>query len=155
MARHLGSFGLLAMLASLALGCSVGPSASAIPTTLQPAVTTPQPTPLPTRPPQPTPAHPAPPELIGHWIAEPAPGDVIRLELDEKGFDITRFASANGRIEVFDDEIVFSRSSLCQGEGRYTWTIDGEVLRFTSVTPDECPDRAKSLEGIDFTRRPS
>jgi len=149
---------LLFFVAFTALGCSASPGGDPPPTRAGapspselPAST---PSARPTLPPQPTPAHPAPPELVGEWVAEVAEDDVIRLELTEKAFDITRFGTANGRIEVFDDEIVFSHSSLCVGDGRYTWTVSGDTLSFESVTPDECPDRAKSIDGIEFTQAP-
>jgi hypothetical protein len=102
-----------------------------------------------------TPEHPAPPELVGRWAAEISEDDVIRLELTDRGFEIYRFGSASGRIEVFGDEIVFSHSSLCSGEGRYRWSVEGQTLLFASIEPDVCDGRSKSLDDIEFTREPA
>ena len=106
---------------------------------------------------RPTPEFPAPVELQGTWAAVSEAGDDLKLEIREAGYTITRFEDlgtekAFGRVAVDDDEIVFSNSNLCVGEGRYRWSIHGGVLRFEPIAPDACPARADGLEDLDYTR---
>jgi hypothetical protein len=102
--------------------------------------------------PKPTLMNPAPAEMLGQWTVKFAEGDVATITISPTGIKIVRFGSANVRLEVFGDELVLSHSQLCTGEGRYAWTIDDDKLRFDSVTPDACDGRAKSFDGVTYTR---
>lgn len=103
---------------------------------------------------QPTPQFPAPPELQGTWHGIVAEGDEVTLRIRETSYTISRVtagfpATGNGRVEVDGDEIVFSRSNRCAGDGRYRWSIEGDVLRFAPIASDPC---ARPFDGIDYTR---
>lgn len=149
-------------LAAVMLGLTVvacapaGVTQSPASTTLPPGVAATQAaTVAPTvEPPAPTPLNPAPAEMIGTWTSEFAEGDVATLDITATAIRISRFATATVRLEVFGDELVLSRSQLCVGEGRYRWSIVGDELRFDSVSPDACPDRAKTFDGATYTREP-
>ncbi len=103
-------------------------------------------------PPAPTPLNPAPAKMLGKWSTEFAEDDIATLTITATRIKIVRFGSADLRLEVFGDELVLSHSQLCAGEGRYAWSIDGDTLRFDSVTPDPCDGRAKSFDGVTYTR---
>ena len=104
------------------------------------------------RPPDPTPLNPAPAELLGKWSTDFGDDDIATIRISPTSIRITRFATANIRLEVLGDELVLSHSEFCIGEGRYRWTIEGDQLRFDSITPDACDGRAKSFDGVTFTR---
>jgi hypothetical protein len=104
--------------------------------------------------PQPTPQFPAPPELQGAWRGLVAEDDEVTLRVQASSYTITRVirgfaARGSGQVEVDGDEIVFSRSNLCDGDGRYRWAIEGNVLRFTPLAPDPCP---RPFDGVEFSR---
>jgi hypothetical protein len=104
--------------------------------------------------PAPTLLNPAPPEMLGKWSVEFADGDLATITIKETGIRIKRFATADVRLEVFGDEAILSHSQLCTGEGRYRWSIEGEELTFESIEPDVCDGRAKTFDGVTFTRVP-
>lgn len=56
-----------------------------------------------------------------------------------------------GKIAVRDDVIEFFAGTLCEGIGRYAWTIEGDTLTLVPVSPDECGGRAASLVGVTYT----
>lgn len=147
-----------AVVLSLALaGCAQAgatqPPTTTHPTSVEPTAAAPSAAPT-TEPPAPTPLNPAPAEMIGKWTSEFAEGDVATLDISSTAIRIHRFGTATVRLEVFGDELVLSRSQLCVGEGRYRWSIVGDELRFDSVSPDACPDRAKTFDGATYTREP-
>jgi hypothetical protein len=150
--RRLGlAFGAVVLLGFVA-GCSQSGagSPSGTPVSLEPsAPASVSPTP---RPPEPTLLNPAPPEMLGKWSAVFGEDDIGTIRISPTGMRITRFATAAIRLEVFGDELVLSHSQLCEGEGRYRWTIEGDKLTFESVTPDACDGRAKSFDGVTYTR---
>ena len=49
------------------------------------------------------------------------------------------------------DELVFSNSNLCDGVGRYRWTLDGETLTLERLE-EACSGRAPVLEGATYAR---
>jgi hypothetical protein len=59
--------------------------------------------------------------------------------------------TGTGKIAVTGDAVRFFGSSLCTGDGRYTWRVEGEQLTLTPVQPDECGGRADALVGITYT----
>jgi hypothetical protein len=144
----------LALAACAQAGATQTPTTSALPTSVVPTTAAPSAAPTP-EPPAPTPLNPAPAEMIGKWTSEFAEGDVATLDISATAIRIHRFGTATVRLEVFGDELVLSRSQLCVGEGRYGWSIVGDELRFDSVSPDACPDRAKTFDGATYTRVPS
>jgi hypothetical protein len=99
------------------------------------------PTTAPTETPAPTPAAPAPAELQGRWRAEIGAGIAI-LTLTETKYALNWLGTGAGRIAVEGDEITFSGSSGCPGDGTYRWSIDGDKLHFEPVGTDACPIRA-------------
>ena len=84
-------------------------------------------------------------------MTEFAEDDVATIRISPTGIRITRFATATVRLEVIGDELVLSHSQLCTGEGRYRWSIEGDKLRFDSITPDECDGRSKTFDGVTYT----
>ncbi len=145
---------ILVGLALLAAGCAQGggPGPTTAPTVAGPAATIAA---APTAsPPAPTLLNPAPEEMLGKWTTTFAEDDVATNRIQPTGIRITRFATATVRLEVFGDELVLSHSQLCTGEGRYSWSIEGDTLRFDSITPDECDGRSKTFDGVEYTRVP-
>ena len=137
-----------AVLVGFGVGCGgLQPAPSAAPTVLPSASSAPTATP-----PAPTLLNPAPDQMLGKWRAKLADDDIITLNIGPTGIRITRFFTSAIRLEVFGDEAVLSHSNLCEGAGRYRWAIDGETLRFDSVSPDPCDGRQKSFDGVTFTR---
>jgi hypothetical protein len=156
---------VLTVLLSLGLGgCGQTANQGGVPTTSPSSETSaatnapPSGTAQPNATPRPTAQFPAPAGLQGTWQAIVDEGDDrLTLKITETGYTITRVVAASpagitlsgsGRVEVDGDEIVFS-SSLCDGDGRYRWSIEGDLLRFTPIAPDPCP---RPLDGIDYTR---
>lgn len=139
----------LAVVACAQAGATQPPAGTpTVPSTAATAAATASPT---APPPAPTPLNPAPAEMLGEWTTEFAEGDVATLTITATGIRITRFASTNVRLQVFGDELVPSHSQLCTGEGRYSWSIEGDTLRFDSIEPDVCDGRAKTFDGVEYT----
>lgn len=85
----------------------------------------------------------APAELAGTW-RRIVFDEEARLTLDGNGYNITRAGNiGSGSIEVIGDEIRFFNSTICDGEGVYTWTIEDERLRLTEVVEDPCTGRSE------------
>ena len=94
----------------------------------------------------------APSELSGDWRTEVA-GDSVTLTIGQNSYRIQRGSdTGSGRIAFKGAEISFLRSDLCEGEGTYSWTVEGSQLRLTAVSPDPCP-RREVLDGVVYTRR--
>jgi hypothetical protein len=101
-----------------------------------------------------TSASPAvPAELQATWrlesdtIEEP-----VRLYLRDGSYTISRGgASGGGAVAVEGDEMVFSDSNLCDGEGRYRWTLEGDRLSLERIE-EACSGRAPVLEGATYVR---
>lgn len=142
------------LLAGVVAACASTASPTAAPTA-SPAMATAEMTPVatiaPTGSPAPKPGL-VPAQLIGKWQADFGGGDLAVLQLKEQSFSIVREGSANGRLELIDGALLFSHSSLCSGDGRYTWTLDGDKLHLESIGTDQCDGRAKSLNGVAYIR---
>lgn len=133
--------------------CAQGGATLPPPTLLPPsAAPTAAATEAPTVQPVATPANAAPAEMLGKWTSEFATDDIATLVITATGISISRLGSANVRLEVFGDELVLSHSQLCAGEGRYSWSIEGDNLRFDSIGTDPCDGRSKSFDGVTYTR---
>jgi hypothetical protein len=118
-------------------------------TTLPPSVA---PTAAPTAEPiAPTPLNPAPAEMISRWTSDVATLDITATKLAISAVDFP----SSMRLEVFGPELVLSRSTLCAGDGRYRWSIEGDALRFESIGSDACERRQTTLDGVTYTRVPS
>jgi len=156
--------GILGALLSLALAACTQDASPGSPTpssALAGSSSAPQATERPSASPAPaaTPEFPAPAELQGTWKAVMASGSDIELEISETGYRIAApnpFGAVsgprNGRVEVDGDEITFSNSTTCVGDGRYRWSIEGDLLRFEPIGTDQCPNRAPTIAQIEYTR---
>jgi hypothetical protein len=154
---------VLAALLTLALAACTqdtspgSPAASSAPGASAGSSGTPQATERPSPTPMPTQEFPAPTELQGTWASVSDVGEDLELELRETGYRITTSTplgphSGSGRIEVDGDEIKFSNSTLCAGDGRYRWSIEGDVLRFEPIDTDACQNRAAVIAQIEYAK---
>ena len=62
--------------------------------------------------------------------------------------------NADGRVALAaggpgQDRIDFFNSTLCPGTGEYRWKIEGDALRFSSLT-EPCPGRAEALLNLRY-----
>ena len=94
------------------------------------------------------PATPA--QLFGTWRTTLV-GQTVTLTLREEGtYRIHRGVNeGTGEISVDGDRIDFFNSSLCPGTGEYRWRIEGDALRFSSLT-EPCPGRAEALLNVRY-----
>jgi len=92
----------------------------------------------------------SPPELFGTWRTTLL-GQTVTLSLREEGtYRIHRGVNeGTGDIAVDGDRIDFFNSSLCPGTGEYRWRIEGDTLRFSSLT-EPCPGRAEALLNVRY-----
>jgi hypothetical protein len=123
-------------------------AATASPTSVPTASATPTVTPKPTA----SPRAPAPAELQGRWRTVINEHDKPVLTLDDFHYTIERLGIGTGSTTVDGDQIVFYGSNLCQGEGTYRWSIDGETLTLSPVGPDPCENRADAIRNRPFSR---
>jgi hypothetical protein len=95
----------------------------------------------------------APPELAGIWEGEVTPSDSVTLSLNGNSYTISRGDSAgSGRISVEGDIIRFSGSNICDGEGTYRWTIEGDTLMLEiTEAGDPCSGRREVFEGVTYS----
>ena len=92
--------------------------------------------------------------LFGVWRTTISEGDNVRLDLRDGSYAIYRGpAAGTGDMEATADEAEFSGSDLCEGAGRYKWSVDGEQLTFTSIGTDACSGRSEVLDGKTYTRQ--
>lgn len=138
---------------ALAACAQAGGTQQPVATALPPSVA---PTAAPTAEPSaPNPLNPAPAEMISRWTTELANGDVATMDITATKLAISGVDFPTSmRLEVFGQELVLSHSSLCAGDGRYRWSIEGDTLRFESIGPDPCQIRQKSFDGVTYTRAP-
>lgn len=143
-----------ALLSLSVIGCSQDTSRGSPPASSDP----PQSTERPSATAAPTPEFPTPPELQGTWEAVSDSGSDLVLVIRDTGYRLTQSStaigsqSASGRVEVDGDEIVFSNATVCNGDGRYRWSIEDDVLRFEPIGSDACPGRTGSMVGTAYTR---
>lgn len=93
-----------------------------------------------------------PPQLFGTWRTT-LMGTTVTLTLREAEgtYRIHRGVNqATGEISVDGDRIDFFNSTLCQGTGEYRWRIEGDSLRFSSLT-EPCPGRAEALLNVRYS----
>jgi hypothetical protein len=91
----------------------------------------------------------APPELFGTWRTTLV-GQTVTLVLTPDTYTIIRGVNkGDGDVRVDGDRIDFFNSTLCPGTGEYRWTIDGDTLRFSSLT-EPCPGRAEALLNVRY-----
>ena len=158
--RRASRVGILVLTAVLGLSvaaCSgqASGTASPPPATVAPAPTSAAPTIAPTTAPTEalasTPALPAPAELQGRWraVIEAAPAVLTFAATD---YTIVWRGGGNGQIEVEGDEITFSGSLDCPGDGTYQWSIEGDTLHLEPVGTDACPFRAEWARKGPYTR---
>lgn len=103
--------------------------------------------------PAPPPGGPAPAELRGQWVTGEVPSTgrlVIRPDSWVSG-------AVHGELVVRGNEIDFFNADYCGirlpgGVGRYQWSINGGLLRFTPLAPDPCTGRPASLGSLPFTK---
>jgi hypothetical protein len=147
---RLAVLGAAAVLGIAVAGCAqAGGTQQPVATALPPSVA---PTAAPTaEPPAPTLLNAAPAEMISRWTSDVAKVDITATKLAISGVDFP----TSMRLEVFGQELVLSHGTLCAGDGRYRWTIEGDTLRFEPIGPDNCERRQKSFDGVTYTRLPS
>ena len=102
--------------------------------------------------PAPPPGGPAPAELQGQWLPADGSGRIFIMANSWKSGD------AYSEFVVDGDEIDFYNGRLCGiglpgGIGRYRWTINDGLLRFTPLASDPCVDRPANFAG-PFTKVP-
>ncbi len=153
-AAHVGGVRRMPILPAAVLAIAVAACAQAV-GTQQPVATALTPSVAPTvrtaEPPAPTPLNPAPAKMISRWTSEVATVDITPTRLAISAVDFP----TSMRLEVFGQELVLSHSTLCSGDGRYRWSIEGDTLRFESVGPDPCERRQPTFDGVTYTRVPS
>lgn len=89
-------------------------------------------------------------QLFGTWRTTLGGVDLV-LRLTPETYRIVRGSNAaEGEISVDGDRIDFFNSSLCPGTGEYRWRIEGDVLRFSSLT-EPCPGRAEALLNVRYS----
>jgi hypothetical protein len=94
----------------------------------------------------------APAELAGTW-RRVVQGETVLLTLEGTGYNIQRAGNiGSGQIEVTSDQIRFFDSTLCDGEGVYTWTFEEDRLRLTEIEEDPCSGRTDVLLRGTFGR---
>jgi hypothetical protein len=118
---------------------------------------------------------PVPAQLLGDWLMPAAAAQAMggscptpvtlstcmfRLTFTATTYNWTihapGFSDGGGDVVVNGSEIDFFNGQACgtalpQGVGRYTWTLTGGVLRFTSLNTDICP-RQPFLANQSYTR---
>lgn len=97
---------------------------------------------------------PAPPGLQGSWFTV-HDNVTVELSLTERGYRVPQGYHGDevpeGLIGVNSDQIQFSGSNLCVGNGTYRWAINGDSLLFTNGL-DPCADRKSVLNGVSYRR---
>lgn len=112
-----------------------------------------------------------PAELLGEWFLPPAivvavEGNsscrMLRLTLTATTYRLTHDPACGGltslgEVVVNKTEIDFFNADVCglelpEGVGRYRWTLDGGLLRFTAVNPDPCPRGAAWFDNRSYSR---
>jgi len=92
----------------------------------------------------------APPQLYGTWRTTLGGTPVTLTLRPDDTYRIHRGVSAGtGDIRIDGDRIDFFNSTLCQGTGEYRWQIEGDSLRFSSLT-EPCPGRAEALLNVRY-----
>lgn len=101
-----------------------------------------------------SPVSPAPLALQGVWVTTlTGSGQKVTLTLGATDYRINRGANqASGTIAVTDNQIKFSDSTACNGDGTYRWVINGTSLLFTTDAPDACPGRSEVLAGYTYVK---
>ena len=75
----------------------------------------------------------------------------LTLREDDGTYRIHRGVNVGtGAFTVDGDRIDFFDSSLCPGTGEYRWRIEGDSLRFSSLT-EPCPGRAEALLNVRYS----
>jgi hypothetical protein len=93
----------------------------------------------------------APPELLGTWRTTLGGTEVTLSLRPDNTYRIHRGTNAGtGDIRIDGDRIDFFNSNLCQGTGEYRWRIEGDSLRFSSLT-EPCPGRAEALLNVRYS----
>jgi hypothetical protein len=92
-----------------------------------------------------------PAQLYGTWRTTLGGTPVTLTLRPDDTYRIHRGVSAGtGDIRIDGDRIDFFNSTLCQGTGEYRWQIEGDSLRFSSLT-EPCPGRAEALLNVRYS----
>lgn len=139
----------------LLTGCAATTASLAPASPSESAQPTPDPTPSPTEsPPSPSPSaseQGSPPQLYGTWRTTLGGTQVTLTLRPDDTYRIHRGVNAaTGDIRIDGDRIDFFNSTLCQGTGEYRWRIEGDSLRFSSLT-EPCPGRAEALLNVRYS----
>jgi hypothetical protein len=149
MSRSASLLALVLAIASCAAP-SVSPTTSGPTASAEPSVPA-APSAEPTSTPSPTPfASVSADQLFGTWRTTLGGANLI-LRLTPETYRIVRGSNAaDGDVSVDGDRIDFFNSSLCPGTGEYRWRIEGDSLRFSSLT-EPCPGRAEALLNVRYS----
>jgi hypothetical protein len=91
--------------------------------------------------------------LFGTWRTTIAERDIVTLILRPGRYSISRGGPAGaGRMSATATEIELTGSNLCDGTGRYTWSVTNGELTFTSIGADECSGRSEVLDGKTYRK---
>jgi hypothetical protein len=91
--------------------------------------------------------------LYGEWKAVDSGGTPITLTLRDGAYTILRGSnSGSGRLKATSSEAEFSGSDLCNGVGRYRWSIAGGALTFVALEKEACPGRSAVLDATTYRK---
>ena len=98
-------------------------------------------------------ADPATAALYATWRTIMPEGDRVTLILRPGRYSISRGGPAGaGEITATAGEVEFFGSNLCDGTGRYAWSITDGELTLTSIGADACTNRSLVLDGRAYTK---
>jgi len=91
--------------------------------------------------------------LYGDWKTVDSAGAPVTLSLRDGAYTILRGTnSGSGRLKATNSEAEFSGSNLCNGVGRYRWSIDGGALSLVALEKDACPGRSEVFDGKTYRK---
>ena len=95
---------------------------------------------------------PVPLELRAAWTTRLG-DETMTLTLFERSYAVRRGPNrTTGGLGTRDGEIRFLASTACNGTGTYRWSLQGNSLRFSPVSPDECPGRFEIMDNTTYQR---
>lgn len=91
--------------------------------------------------------------LYGEWQTMISVDDPVTLTLRDGAYSIRRGpARGAGRMKATASEAEFSGSDLCDGSGRYKWSIEDGAVTFVLIDKDACSGRSEVLDGKTYRK---